>query len=394
MQAMQQQMPVSEASEDDIRDAVWVVFDQPQNSQFGPMPPSPEVTKKLADHLAKPLYSGSDLTVDAGDPKRVTSASHKFAGSEVGQAIQITGGPMPSTNPAEVAPAWAGGSYEIRSVDDGAATLDRSPAPSKAFGGSWQIGKQSAMVLVGFHGGDMADALKDWGVKPRTDFLAVHEAIEQPAAESSDFIEEARRRPPIFVINDFGDSPVTTPLNSLDAALVPLVPIEAPGAADCAISRILPMPLVPKSWGESETEPVTHGKTPTFDPKSDLPGPIYGGAVVERKDKNGNIGRLVVIGCDSFAVNGMLDIPDPKIFKQNHIEVARFPANGELFTNSIFWLSHMDKMIALSPAALDTARIRPISPGMLNFWRYGVLLIGLPLIALCSGLMVWQKRRE
>jgi hypothetical protein len=31
---------------------------------------------------------------------------------------------------------------------------------------------------------------------------------------------------------------------------------------------------------------------------------------------------------------------------------------------------------------------------MLNFWRVGVLLIGLPLLALASGLVVWQARRD
>jgi hypothetical protein len=54
----------------------------------------------------------------------------------------------------------------------------------------------------------------------------------------------------------------------------------------------------------------------------------------------------------------------------------------------------MDNLIALSPAAMDTSRIRPIPAGVLNFWRVGVLLIGLPLLSLVAGLGVYQWRRE
>ena len=71
-------------------------------------------------------------------------------------------------------------------------------------------------------------------------------------------------------------------------------------------------------------------------------------------------------------------MPDPKMAKQQKVDVARFPGNGELFTNSVFWCAHQERMIALSPSALDTARIEPIKPGMLNFWRFGVVLVACP----------------
>ena len=101
----------------------------------------------------------------------------------------------------------------------------------------------------------------------------------------------------------------------------------------------------------------------------------------------------MVIGCSQFANNMMLTIPDQKLLRQK-VEVARFPGNGELFTNSIFWLAKMEKMIALSPSAMDTPRIAPMSKGTLAFWRVGVLLVGLPGLALVSGFMVWRARRD
>jgi LPXTG-motif cell wall-anchored protein len=31
---------------------------------------------------------------------------------------------------------------------------------------------------------------------------------------------------------------------------------------------------------------------------------------------------------------------------------------------------------------------------MLNFWRWGVLLAGLPLLAVVAGIVVWRKRQD
>ena len=101
----------------------------------------------------------------------------------------------------------------------------------------------------------------------------------------------------------------------------------------------------------------------------------------------------MVIGCSQFINNYFLHMPDPKIAKQQKVSVARFPGNGELLTDSVFWCAHQERMIALSPSALDTARIEPIKPGLLNFWRVGVVLIALPLLAVASGFVVYQTRR-
>lgn len=301
--------PQNEPTDEQIKDAIWVVFSEPQTqmTQFGPMPgaASPELGNKLREHL------------------------------------------------------------------------DRGGA---------------ALVLVDLQGDDLSEVLKDYGVEVKSNVVAVHEPIRTDAEAVDDFIEQARRQPPIFVINEFGGPhPITSTLASLDAALVPMMPVNAPGAEGAQITRIIPVPQEPRSWGESDIPSVSRrGSTPTYDPASgDIAGPLFCGAVVEKKDK----GRLVVIGCAQFANNLMLTIPDQKLLRQK-VEVARFPGNGELFTNSIFWLGKMEKMIALSPSALDTPRIAPIAPGTLAFWRIGVLLIGLPALALAAGFVVWRSRRD
>jgi hypothetical protein len=300
--------PANEPCDEEIKDAIWVVFSEPQMTQFGPMPGgSPELTAKLKQHL-----------------------------------------------------------------DEGG----------------------SALVLFELNGDALDSVLKDWGVSVRTNLVAVHQPVVVPGARSDDFIEDARRQPPIFVINDYGGPhPITDALQSLDAALVPMLPVDAPGAAGVQVTRLIPIPTEPKSWAESDIQSLQGrgGGKVTFDPTTDVAGPLYAGAAAERKDKGG---RLVVVGCARFPANFLVTLPDQKVYERTGREVARFPGNGELFTNSIFWLAKMDKMIARSPSAMDTPRIQPISNGMLMFWRVGVLLIGLPLLALASGLIVWQARRD
>jgi hypothetical protein len=248
----------------------------------------------------------------------------------------------------------------------------------------------SALFLFQPHSDSLHPVLADWGIDVKPDIIIVHEPIGGAEQSSDDFIEQARKQPPIFVINQYGDSPVTNTLQTLDAALVPLMPVDTHPAKGCTVTKILPVPQDLKIWGESDLSTLGRGSVPTYDPKSgDLPPPFWAGAISERAGK----GRVVVIANTNFVANGLLEFPDPRMAKSK-LDVARFPGNGELFTNSIFWLSKMDSLIALSPSALDTSRIRPIGKTTLQFWRVGVLLIGLPLLAVVAGLVMYQVRKD
>jgi hypothetical protein len=50
-------------------------------------------------------------------------------------------------------------------------------------------------------------------------------------------------------------------------------------------------------------------------------------------------------------------------------------------------------MMALSPSAMDAARIEPIPAGKLGFLKVGVVLVALPLMAVAAGIAVWMNRR-
>jgi hypothetical protein len=104
-------------------------------------------------------------------------------------------------------------------------------------------------------------------------------------------------------------------------------------------------------------------------------------------------GRLVVFGGFQSFINDVFAIPDADLARKGY-PVARFPGNGELFANSVFWLAKMDTMIAISPAAMEVSRIKDMSEGTLGFWRWGFLVVGLPLAVVVAGAMVYMGRRD
>src|SRR5204863_3718838 len=108
-----------------------------------------------------------------------------------------------------------------------------------------------------------------------------------------------------------------------------------------------------------------------FEPdKGDMAPRIYGGAAGEKKGG----GRVLVIGSGMFARDDFVAQPDMAMLKKGYA-VARFPGNGELFTNGIFWLSKMDTMLAISPAAMEAPRIAPMPEPTLKAWRGVVVAV-------------------
>ncbi|MGE5609914.1 MAG: hypothetical protein ACM359_11720, partial [Bacillota bacterium] len=305
MQSQMQGMPAApEPSDEEIKNAVWIVLDIP--SRRSPMGPPPSIAAKLADHLK------------------------------------------------------AGG---------------------------------SALVLATPQSDNLAAALDEWGVKIHTDIIAVHELIKTPGAQTADVIEDIQRQPYMFVLNNYGDHPLAKPLKSLDGLMFPMLAVETSPKAGYKATPLLPIPQTLKTWGESDVDAVLANQPVEYNPPKgadrlgDLTPPLFGGAVVEKEDGNG---RLVVIGTLNFAVNVIVNYPDLRFQRP----VARFPGNSELFCNSALWLSKMEPMLAISPAAMEVSRIRDIAPGALQFWRVGVLLIALPGMVILAGIVMYFARRD
>jgi hypothetical protein len=246
----------------------------------------------------------------------------------------------------------------------------------------------SALVLPFQQEPSVVEPLHAWGIDIAPDALAVHELPPQTDVPETSELDRLRRVAYFFDIRDYGDHPITRPLQSLPSALFGILPVTMvqPAPADIAVTPIIPVPTVPPSWGSKSLDDPNN--IPKFNPAADIPPPFFAGAAAEKK----GAGRLVVLSAGQLATNQVLEYLDPEMAQHNKI-VPAFPGNAELFMNSIFWLAHLEPMLAISPAAMQVSRVAPMSNGAQWLWR-SLVLGGLPLVVLVVGLGVYFARRD
>jgi hypothetical protein len=266
----------------------------------------------------------------------------------------------------------------------------------------------SAMVMLFPTADPMDQALSPMGIHAKTDQVIVHEALSAPERQSNDLAENALQSSQlVFRLNQYGDHPITSPLNGLDFLAVATSPITVGPDTPPGVhaSALLPMPLSPHFWATSDTQSALsqNGTKITFHAKADPDAGIMFADVDNTPDSRLHAAaaaevpsgaRVVVVGTYYFGISFLVDLPDQEMLERHGLNVSRLPGNGEFFVNSILWLAKQDSMLAISPHALQVARIREMSPASLAFWRVGILTLGLPLVVIASGLMVWSKRRD
>ena len=124
------------------------------------------------------------------------------------------------------------------------------------------------------------------------------------------------------------------------------------------------------SWAETE---IKSGKV-EFNEGKDKKGPITLG-VAASKTEGDNEARLVVIGDSDFAAN-------------QYVGVQR---NGDLFMNSINWLSKDEDLISIRPKNPSDRRISMTEADQNQmFW---ITLVLMPLATIGSGFYIWWRRR-
>ena len=248
----------------------------------------------------------------------------------------------------------------------------------------------SALCLFLPKSDTLGEAIKEFGIDVRTDLISVHEPI-RTEAHSNDVIQEALKVPAVFMTNHYGDSIITSSMNGLDSFLAPICPVVTTPKAGFTVSSLLALPNTPTSWGAHDMEAAMGASDVKFDAAAgDLAAPLYAGAMSQ--DDKGH-GRVVALGSLQFVTNQMLSVRDPDLAARQ-IVASRFPANAELFCNSVFWLAHLEPLIAISPSAMEVSRIGDMSDATLRAWRVGLLLVGLPGAVVVLGLGVYLSRRD
>jgi hypothetical protein len=262
-----------------------------------------------------------------------------------------------------------------------------------------------ALVMLLPNADAMTDVLAPWGISAKTDYMVVHEAVANQENRTGDPLDAALQAIPIlFLLNQYGDHPLTAPLQGLDFLIQLTSPVSVTGTAGISAKPLLPIPQIPHSWATEDAETkakMLQGQLATkvtyfakadpdngrlaADIDNSAAAPLYGAAAAEKA----NGARMVVVGSFYFATNYLIELKDSE-----RPDVSRLPGNGEFFVDSIFWLAHMDSMLAISPHALEVARVAEMSPAKLAFWRVGILTAGLPVAVVVAGLLVYARRRD
>jgi hypothetical protein len=138
-------------------------------------------------------------------------------------------------------------------------------------------------------------------------------------------------------------------------------------------------------------------------PLAELGGPNFW-ATGELQDLQ-NLERPEDLGPQSFTVAAAVEAGDqPKLvifadqvsgtdWLLGSYRGQLFPANSELYMNSIYWLTGLDQLIAASARVQEVARVGSMSQAVHRTIIWG-LLLGMPGICLAAGLGVWLRRRD
>ncbi len=120
-----------------------------------------------------------------------------------------------------------------------------------------------------------------------------------------------------------------------------------------------------------------------YNEKTDKKGPLSMGVVVAKSlgkegpdsDKILLGGKMIVFGDSDFACN--------RFFKSS--------SNGDMFLNAVNWIAEEKDLIAIRPRNLENRTVE-MTAGQTKIVMY--LLILLPMIVLCAGILVLLKRRN
>lgn len=222
----------------------------------------------------------------------------------------------------------------------------------------------------------MLDALKPFGINVE----AARVVVTQDVAPNG----RTLIRPQLPVSEWVGGHPISQAVRGLRGIVVQSMPIDVPAKAPEGV-KLWPLLKSPReTWAESDVANLQQAKQDVSDPI----GPFTLAVAAEK-----GTGRLVVVTDPVWASDMVVQYGRVRDMETGEAAYSDFPANAELFVNSVAWLAGVDDLIAAGARTLDVRRIGAVDRGSLIAIWWGLLAV-LPLGCLGVGVMVWVVRRR
>jgi ABC-type uncharacterized transport system involved in gliding motility auxiliary subunit len=190
--------------------------------------------------------------------------------------------------------------------------------------------------------------------------------------------------PAVPIVTDYGQHPITQDFGNGISFYQLARHIEIKPVDGIESTTLLQTKPYPNSWAESDL----NSEKLDFNPQTDIPGPLTLGVALTKtipttppeKEETPPAptmeSRLVVIGDSEFATDGL--------FQQQ--------LNGDVFLNSVTWLSQQDQQpLSIRPKEPTNRRIN-LTILQANLLALSSLLL-LPLLGLVTAVIIWWKRR-
>ena len=231
--------------------------------------------------------------------------------------------------------------------------------------------------------------LEDWKIDVKFQYVVLREIVDRYGQNQPWNYHDVRAWPE--------ESPISRAV--AEAGMIGLFSWCSPMEVMVKSDRVTYRPLVELTaknmWANFNTGDESSTGPPKLDKAGDKPGDRFTIAIsaerpAESADKPAQ--RIVVFADRLFATDrfGAEELTDP--VTKRAIQVTRFPANHELFINSVYWLTGLEELIAAGARTQDVRRVGAMSPGEVKSLQW-TLMIGMPLGTLIVGVAVWFSRR-
>jgi hypothetical protein len=245
---------------------------------------------------------------------------------------------------------------------------------------------------------EFADYLKStWGIDVRDQYLVLQFA---ETSQGQGLKGPANPRNPLILTTDvirFTRHKIAEPLRSLEGAFHAAAPLEIVSGedrpADVNVEVIAEVSATEDVWAVADVMRLQQELREQFGTTihdDDIASPFAVAAAATR----GPDQKVVVFGSELFAADDIAQSRSLAFTGAGLQAIQNFPANTDLFINTLHWLTGEADRIAVGPRQSDVPRLEKLTEGgTAVFCR--VFLVGIwPGLALLAGAGMWLLRRR